>query len=131
MPGRPRTRWSRVPYHVGWRRIGTVTSDTGGQFTCGVRRGRGSRSPSRAAKLGARARRRMFGIPEWAVGVGFVMLVISVAKALRGRIGPPDRLGRPRASRRDLGQAVADPPQRGGGGGGRERRAGAARDGRR
>src|SRR2546430_9721106 len=114
MPGRPRTQWSRVPYHVGWRRIGTVTSDTGGQFTCGVRRGRGSRSPSRAAKLGARARRRMFGIPEWAVGVGFVMLVISVAKALGGRIGPPDRLGRARAARRDLAQAGGELAKRGG-----------------
>ena len=50
----------------------------------------------------------MFGIPEWAVGVGFIMLAISVAKALAGRIGPPDRLGRPRASRRDLAQAVED-----------------------
>ena len=57
----------------------------------------------------------MFGIPEWAVGVGFIMLAISVAKALAGRIGPPDRLGRPRASRRDLAQAVEDLQKRVGG----------------
>ncbi len=57
----------------------------------------------------------MFGIPEWAVGVGFVMLAISVAKALAGRIGPPDRLGRPRSSRRDLAQAVEELQKRVGG----------------
>ncbi len=44
----------------------------------------------------------MFGIPEWAVGVGFIMLVIY-------------RLGRPRASRRDLAQAVEDLQKRVGG----------------
>ena len=57
----------------------------------------------------------MFGIPEWAIGVGFIMLAISIAKALAGRIGPADRLGRPRASRRDLAQAVEDLQKRVGG----------------
>jgi hypothetical protein len=57
----------------------------------------------------------MFGIPEWAVGVGFIMLAISIAKAIAGRIGPPDRLGRPRGSRRDLAQAIDDLQKRVGG----------------
>ena len=29
----------------------------------------------------------MFGIPEWAVGVAFIMLAISIGKALAGRLG--------------------------------------------
>ena len=49
----------------------------------------------------------MFGIPEWAVGVGFIMLAISIAKAVAGRIGPPDRQGGPRG-RRDLARAVEE-----------------------
>jgi hypothetical protein len=57
----------------------------------------------------------MFGIPDWAVGVGFIMLAISIAKAIAGRIGPPDRLGRPRGSRRDLAQAIDDLQKRVGG----------------
>ena len=57
----------------------------------------------------------MFGIPEWAVGVGFIMLAISIAKAVAGRIAPADRLGRPRGSRRDLAQAVEDLQKRVGG----------------
>lgn len=53
----------------------------------------------------------MFGIiPEWAVGVAFIMLAISVGKALSGRFGPPSELrGRLRnASRRDLAAAMDD-----------------------
>jgi len=57
----------------------------------------------------------MFGIPDWAVGVGFIMLAISIGKALAGRLGPPDRQGGPRG-RRDLAQAVADLQKRVGGG---------------
>lgn len=49
----------------------------------------------------------MFGIPDWAVGVGFIMVAISIAKALAGRIGPPDRPRGPRG-RRELAQAVQD-----------------------
>ena len=57
----------------------------------------------------------MFGIPDWALGVGFIIVAVSIAKALAGRIGPPDRLGRPRGSRRDLAQAVEDLQKRVGG----------------
>jgi hypothetical protein len=49
-----------------------------------------------------------FGIPEWAVGVGFIILAVSIGKALAGRFGPTDRWrGRP-VSRRDLAQAGDD-----------------------
>src|SRR5207253_9234339 len=104
------------PTHVGSRRLGSVTSDP--RRPVHIRRaggGPGSRPRSRAAKLGARARRRMFGIPEWAVGVGFIIVAVSIAKAVAGRIGPPDRHGRPRGSRRDLARAVEDLQQRVGG----------------
>jgi len=57
----------------------------------------------------------MFGIPDWAVGVGFIMLAISIGKALAGRLGPPDRQSGPRG-RRDLAQAVEDLQKRVGGG---------------
>ncbi|PYO98445.1 MAG: hypothetical protein DMD60_04310 [Gemmatimonadetes bacterium] len=57
----------------------------------------------------------MFGIPDWAVGVGFIMIAVSIAKALAGRIGPPDRLGGPRGSRRGLAQAVEELQKRVGG----------------
>ena len=56
----------------------------------------------------------MFGIPEWAVGVGFIMLAISIAKAVAGRIGPPDLHGGPRG-RRDLARAVEELQKRVGG----------------
>ncbi len=49
----------------------------------------------------------MFGIPDWAVGVAFITLAISIGKALAGRLGPPDRQGGPRG-RRDLAQAVEE-----------------------
>jgi|SRR6266508_150421 len=49
----------------------------------------------------------MFGIPDWAVGVGFIMVAISIAKALAGRLGPPERQGGPRG-RRDLARAVEE-----------------------
>jgi len=57
----------------------------------------------------------MFGIPDWAVGVGFILVAVSIAKALAGRFGPPDRLRGPRGSRRDLAQAVEDLQKRVGG----------------
>ena len=56
----------------------------------------------------------MFGIPEWAVGVAFIMLAISIGKALAGRVGPLDRQGRPRG-RRDLARAVEELQKRVGG----------------
>ncbi len=55
----------------------------------------------------------MFGIPEWALGVGFIIVVGSIAKALGGRSGPV--FGGPRRSRRDLAQAVEELQKRVGG----------------
>ncbi len=57
----------------------------------------------------------MFGIPDWALGVGFIIVAVSIAKALGGRLGPPNPLGRPRRSRRDLVQAVEELQKRVGG----------------
>ncbi len=57
----------------------------------------------------------MFGIPEWALGVGFIIVAVSIAKALGGRLGPPNPLGGPRRSRRDLAQAVEELQKRVGG----------------
>jgi len=57
----------------------------------------------------------MLGIPEWAVGVGFIIVAVSIARALGGRLGPPNPLGRPRRSRRDLAQAVEELQKRVGG----------------
>jgi len=54
-----------------------------------------------------------FGIPEWALGVGVIIIAISIAKSLSFAIAPgrpEDRLrghGR-KASLRDLTQAVDD-----------------------
>jgi hypothetical protein len=59
----------------------------------------------------------MFGIPDWALGVGFIILAVSIGKTLAGRFGPSDRLGGRGASRRDLAQAVEDLQKRVGGGG--------------
>jgi len=56
----------------------------------------------------------MFGIPDWAIGVGFIMVAISIAKALAGRLGPPERPGGPRG-RRDLARAVDELQKRMGG----------------
>lgn len=50
----------------------------------------------------------MFAIPEWALGVGFIVLAISLGKVLLGRFGPADRLRGRKTSRRDLTQAVED-----------------------
>ena len=47
-----------------------------------------------------------FGIPEWAIGVGFIILVGSLARVLTGRCLPMDRL-RGRAER-DLGPVLDD-----------------------
>ena len=53
----------------------------------------------------------MFGmIPEWAIGVGFIIVMISIGRALAGRVGPgpADRLRNlsHKASRRDLAAAI-------------------------
>ncbi len=50
----------------------------------------------------------MFGIPEWALGVGFILVVVSIAKALGGQFGPSDRLRGRKASLRDLTHAVEE-----------------------
>ncbi len=54
----------------------------------------------------------MFGIPEWAVGVAFIMLAISVGRMLSGR-GAPSDPGRVRKySWRELGRAMEDVERR-------------------
>jgi ubiquinone biosynthesis protein UbiJ len=57
----------------------------------------------------------MFGIPEWAFGVGFVIVAISIGKAIAGRLGPPDRLRGPRGSRRHMAHAIEELQKRVGG----------------
>ena len=50
-----------------------------------------------------------FGIPEWALGVGVIIIAISIAKSLSFAIAPgrpEDRLRGRKASLRDLTQAV-------------------------
>jgi hypothetical protein len=55
----------------------------------------------------------MFGIiPEWAVGVAFIMLAISVGKMLSGRGMPSERLRGRNASRRELAEAMEDVQRR-------------------
>jgi hypothetical protein len=55
----------------------------------------------------------MFGIiPEWAVGVAFIMLAISVGKLLSGRGAPPDSRRVRKASWRDLARAMEDVERR-------------------
>jgi hypothetical protein len=52
-----------------------------------------------------------FGIPEWALGVGVIIIAISIAKSLSFAIAPgrpEDRLRGRKASLRDLTQAVDD-----------------------
>jgi len=48
----------------------------------------------------------VFGIPEWAIGVGFIILAGSIAKAVFGRMMPSDGPRGRHASRRDLSQAL-------------------------
>lgn len=55
----------------------------------------------------------MFGIiPEWAVGVAFIMLAISVGRMLSGRGAPPERFRGRKASLRDLSGAMEDVQRR-------------------
>ena len=51
-------------------------------------------------------------IPEWAVGVAFILLAISVGRALSGRLSPGVFRGGRNASRRDLAQAMEDVQRR-------------------
>jgi len=55
----------------------------------------------------------MFGIiPEWAVGVAFIMLAISVGKMLSGRGAPPDSPRGRKYSWRELGRGMEDVERR-------------------
>jgi hypothetical protein len=54
----------------------------------------------------------MFGIPEWAIGVGFIILAGSIARAVFGRAQPHDGLPGRHGSRRDLSQALDGLQQR-------------------
>ena len=53
----------------------------------------------------------MFPIPDWALGVGFIILVGYLGRALIGR-GTGGQLLRGRLSRRDIGPALEDTQQR-------------------
>lgn len=55
----------------------------------------------------------MFPIPDWAVGVGFIILMGSLGKALIGRA--TGMLPRGRLSRRDIGPALEEMQHRLGG----------------
>ena len=49
-----------------------------------------------------------FGIPEWAIGVGFIILAGSLGRALLGRRGPVDRPPKWKASRHELARGLED-----------------------
>lgn len=53
----------------------------------------------------------MFPVPDWAVGVGFIILMGSLAKAFTGR-GAGGLFLRGRLSRRDIGPALEEMQQR-------------------
>ena len=52
-----------------------------------------------------------FGIPDWAVGVGFILLVAYLGKALIRAIFPGERWAGRRGTR-DIAQSMADLPRR-------------------
>src|SRR3989442_12678299 len=54
----------------------------------------------------------MFGIPGWAIGVAFIILAISVGKALVGLFLPADHLRGRKTSRPDLAQALEEVQRR-------------------
>src|SRR5260370_2712755 len=58
----------------------------------------------------------MWGIPEWAIGVGFIIVATSLAssfgRGLRGRFPDGDRLRGGKVSRRDLGGTLEDVQRR-------------------
>ena len=54
----------------------------------------------------------MFGIPDWAIGVGFIILAGSIARALTARFIPGDRLRGRKASPRDLAETLEDVQKR-------------------
>ena len=58
----------------------------------------------------------MWGIPEWAIGVGFIIVATSLAssfgRGLRGRFPDSDRMRGGKVSRRDLGGTLEDVQRR-------------------
>lgn len=54
----------------------------------------------------------MLAIPEWAIGVAFIVLAVSVAKALAGRGPLGEALRGRRGFTRDLAQALDDVQRR-------------------
>jgi predicted nuclease with TOPRIM domain len=54
----------------------------------------------------------MFGIPDWAIGFAFIILAVSVAKAIAGRSGLADPVLGRKTSRRDLAQSLDDVQRR-------------------
>jgi hypothetical protein len=71
-----------------------------------------SRPPTTGRRTGRGRRTVSFGIPDWAVGVGFIILAASLAKALTRGIVGSGRLGGLARSRRGMASAVADLPAR-------------------
>lgn len=53
-----------------------------------------------------------FGIPDWAVGVGFIIIAVSLGKALIRAVFPGERWSGRRGSPRDMARTVADLPHR-------------------
>lgn len=54
-----------------------------------------------------------FGIPDWAVGVGFIIIAASLAKMLVRMVFPGERWSSGRAaSRRQMARSIADLPER-------------------
>src|SRR5260370_37774863 len=58
----------------------------------------------------------MWGIPEWAIGVGFIIVAISLASSFGrrfgGRLVDSDPLRGGKASRRELGETLDDVQRR-------------------
>lgn len=53
-----------------------------------------------------------FGIPEWAIGVGFIIVAGSLAKALTGGFTPSSRLRGRRLHAREIGPALEEMQRR-------------------
>ena len=50
----------------------------------------------------------MLGIPEWAVGIAFIMIVVSLAHGVRRQLSPGDRARGWKRSKRDLAPTLED-----------------------
>lgn len=53
-----------------------------------------------------------FGIPEWAIGVGFIIVAVSLAKALAGGFTPSSRLRGRRLHPREIAPALEEMQRR-------------------